>query len=575
MSKHWTRYSPDEFPLDIKLLWEPSRFGWAYVLVRAYRLTGDERYANGFWRYLESWRAANAPNSGPHWMSGQEIALRLMALLFSWYGFYPTFESNPDRLIVLAETIAVHADRIPLTLDYARAQENNHLISEMASLYSVGLLFPEFRDAARWKALGKKWIFDAMKRQFFSDGGYIQHSMNYHRFALQNLLWVYRLAQLNNEPPPQVFREIVERATKCLEAFVDPETGQTPNFGHNDGANAFRLSTCQHRDYRPIIQMAHHVLDLPVAYPSGPWDEAAVWFGYDIAGPHPAPYAGSQNAVDVFHQAGLAIIKGKDTRAILRCAEFSSRPGQSDQLHLDLWWKDVNVLRDAGTYLYNGNPPWDNRLSASGVHNTIVIDQREPMLRAGKFLWLDWAQGTLNPPKRSEDGRLWAIQAHFTGFRSIGVMIYRTVIKVGDHRWIVIDNISGEGVHSIRNGWLFPDQSWTIENSQFRLSTPVGEVMVKNSLSNRTALFRAGERLQGNLTVENNTVLGWYSPTYSVKEPALFLITESEGELPLRMVTYIGFGDVDWAKLKINLREPADPGSKIQGIQFEGVELEI
>jgi hypothetical protein len=99
--------------------------------------------------------------------------------------------------------------------------------------------------------------------------------------------------------------------------------------------------------------------------------------------------------------------------------------------------------------------------------------------------------------------------------------------------------------------------------------------MVKNSLSNRTALYRAGERLQGNLTVENNTVLGWYSPTYSVKEPGLFLITESEGELPMRMVTYIGFGDVDWDTLKINLREPAGPGSKIQGIQFEGVELEI
>ena len=33
-----------------------------------------------------------------------------------------------------------------------------------------------------------------------------------------------------------------------------------------------------------------------------------------------------------------------------------------DQLHLDLWWRGLNIAQDAGTYLYNADPPWDNPL---------------------------------------------------------------------------------------------------------------------------------------------------------------------------------------------------------------------
>ena len=54
-----------------------------------------------------------------------------------------------------------------------------------------------------------------------------------------------------------------------------------------------------------------------------------------------------------------------------------------DQLHFDLWWHGINVAQDAGTYLYNGEPPWDNPLVSTRVHNTITIDGRDQMTRGG------------------------------------------------------------------------------------------------------------------------------------------------------------------------------------------------
>ncbi|NOR88931.1 MAG: hypothetical protein GQ524_01635, partial [Anaerolineales bacterium] len=64
LERHWTEYDLNELPQDVKLIWEISRFGWAYSLARAYALKGDDRYVDGFFALLRSWREANAPNKG-------------------------------------------------------------------------------------------------------------------------------------------------------------------------------------------------------------------------------------------------------------------------------------------------------------------------------------------------------------------------------------------------------------------------------------------------------------------------------------------------------------------------------
>ena len=92
---HWTEYEThpqlldDLYTLvpDVKFLWEPARFGWAYILGRAYYVSGKERYAEAFWKYFEQFADGNPPNLGPHWMNGQEVAIRLMAFVWACTGF--------------------------------------------------------------------------------------------------------------------------------------------------------------------------------------------------------------------------------------------------------------------------------------------------------------------------------------------------------------------------------------------------------------------------------------------------------------------------------------------------------
>ena len=114
--------------------------------------------------------------------------------------------------------------------------------------------------------------------------------------------------------------------------------------------------------------------------PRGPWDELALWFGIPLE---------NRKYIQLPRYLGDQLY-GKDSWAYLRTAQFTSRPSHADQLHVDLWWRGLNIAQDAGTYLYNADPPWDNRLTAAQLHNTVTVNGRDQFTRAGRFLYLDW-----------------------------------------------------------------------------------------------------------------------------------------------------------------------------------------
>ena len=208
---HWTEYergtkkvSPaasEETSPDIKFFWEPARLGWAFTLGRAYHLTGDERYAGAFWRLLETFLDANPPYLGLNWVSAQEAAVRLLALAFAWQVFAGSPHSTRGAAR-LAWAIEIHAARLPPTLLYARSQNNNHLLSEAAGLYTASLALPGHPTAARWRKLGWDWFQRGLRSQIAGDGAYSQHSANYQRLMLQLALWMNALAQQQGQAFP-------------------------------------------------------------------------------------------------------------------------------------------------------------------------------------------------------------------------------------------------------------------------------------------------------------------------------------------------------------------------------------
>lgn len=518
--RHWSQIS-DFGQGDIKLIWEASRFSVVYTLVRAYAVSHDERYPAAFWQLIEDWAAHNPPMLGPNWKCGQETTFRLMAWCFGLYGFASSAHSSPERVAQFAAMIAAQAERIAGNIAYARSQKNNHGISEAVGLWTVGLLFPEFSQAATWRAEGQAELEAEMQRQVYADGAYVQHSFNYQRVMLHDCLWALRLGEINQQRLPDTIYDRFARSLAFLRPLVDPQNGWVPNYGANDGALILPLNTCDFNDFRPVVQAGHYLLNQRRLYATGAWDEDLRWlFGSGVMAVE-QDRSQHEPALNAEH-SGYYTLHGEDSYIMVRCAPYQDRPSQSDQLHVDLWWRGINIAADAGTYLYNGTPPWNNGLARTQVHNTVVVDGQDQMTRAGLFLWLDWAQGQVT--RREDVGRAQIWEGEHSGYQRLGVRHKRGIIRLVDDAWLIYDWLDSTSKHDYRLHWLLPDMryQWNAATSQLQLQTPFGDYHVQ--------LFATSPAQAGLVRAADDNVQGWISRYYGCKDPALSLTMQAETE---------------------------------------------
>ncbi|GAB4501264.1 MAG: hypothetical protein Fur0035_08050 [Anaerolineales bacterium] len=487
----WTAYESLPADGDIKAIWEPARFAFVFPLGRAFLKTGDPRFAAAFWRYFEEFEAANPPYFGENWMSGQEAGLRLMA--FCWAGqiFAPAAaESTPQRLKRLSESVAAHAQRIPPTLLYARAQNNNHLLTEAAALYTAARALPAHPRAAQWRRLGKNWLAWCFSHQFDAEGEYIQHSSNYQRLALRTAQWIFEIAAGEFD----AFLPTLQKAARWLAARTDPLSGRACNLGANDGANIFPVSSAPGWDFRPLFQPGQPIR------------------------------AGLEKAPAWHH---------------LRVKRYFNRPSHADHLHLDLWLNGLNLALDPGTFSYNAAPPWDNGLTTALVHNTLTVDGRDQMTRAGRFLYLDWGISRWLDENSAES----------EAYARLG-LLHRRKIESLPAGWRVRDEalFTRPGpVRKLRLHWLLADLPWkfsALENgAALILRAAFGEVKIRleSDFPAQLSLFRAGESLLA--AAPADPIRGWASPLYGQRLPALSLALEVESAQTTHFVTTIEGND--------------------------------
>lgn len=561
--RHWTEYEKNQaktLDRDIRWVWEIGRLGWVYLLGRAYHLRREEHYSESFWQLIEAFFAANPIHLGPQWVSAQEIALRLIALAFAAEVFADSPYTTQERKRWLGRMLAAHAYRLPLTLPYALAQNNNHLLVEAAGLFTAGLVLDQHPHAKRWRKLGGRLFQRGLRTQIAPDGTYTQHSTNYHRLMLQSALWMYMLTRQNlgNESPvlssPALQR--LGAATCWLLALLDAESGRVPNLGANDGAYILPMTLCPQEDYRPVLQSASRAFLHRDALPPGPWDEMPLWFG--LARPEGVePKIANERALRPPRalQATPHVLRSSDTHAYLRVARFRSRPSHADLLHVDLWWRGMNLAQDAGSYLYNAPPPWDNSLSRTEVHNTITLDRCDQMQRAGRFLWLDWANAEV-VSYECDEARCWErIVARHHGYRRLDAMHWRT-LEHHSKIWQVTDRVVATKGHRnarrpyhIRLHWLLPDWEWQVEEEQsmncvLRLKSPLGwitlalQVQLENKMGHLGSVLcieRGGRLIYGQ--GEAHPTHGWISPTYGYKTPALSVSLAVSSVLPVTLIS--------------------------------------
>jgi len=364
---------------DHKMIWELSRHQHLVVLAQAALFTGRPDLTGEIVTQLEGWMEQNPFQCGIHWTSALEVAFRALSWIWIWHfagaAMPPVFQR---RFLTALYRHGLHL-RHNLSVYFSA---NTHLLGEAVALHALGLLFPAFPGAARWRSLGRKITLEQMDFQVQEDGTHFEHSSYYHVYALDMFLLHHIL-----EPAPYTSK--LQLMASYLDALLGPAR-KLVSLGDDDGGRLFF-------PYGPRDEFGRATLATCAAlFPGQPWywqppdlaPQAAWWLGEQILALQPA--AVKPDGSRLFRQSGVAVLNAAPAQVLVDAGPLGyagAGHSHADTLSITARLGEEEVLIDPGTFTYVGDPRWRDWFRGSAAHNTIRVDGADQAVTAGPFRW--------------------------------------------------------------------------------------------------------------------------------------------------------------------------------------------
>jgi hypothetical protein len=525
---------------DSKVTWELNRHQHFVTLAKAFRLTGDAKYANELFRQWKHWHGENPYPIGINWSSSLEVAFRSLSWLWVYFLMSGSDVMPGEFRGELYRSLAVSGRHIECNLS-TYFSPNTHLLGEGAALFFVGTLCPELERADRWQTLGWTILQQAAERQVRGDGLHFEQSIYYHVYALDFFLHAMVLASRNGIAITPKFERTVERMLEGL--CVLGRFGPVPRLGDDDGG---RLFDGQRNG-------SAHLLD-PLAtgavlfgrgdfksVAGGPREEMVWLLGESgLAEFDRLPATGVARGSTAFQDSGLYVMSGDDVERQLvidagpQGADTAGH-GHGDALSITANSAGRALLIDPGTFEYVGKDLERNRFRGTKAHNTLVVDGVDQSEPKGPFSWVSLPNVRAEQWIKGESFDFF-VGSH-DGFTRLAdpVVHRRTVFSLKSRFWLVRDQAVGREKHQL-------DLFWHI-NPEF---SPIGEgnTVFGDESGGLSILTPAGHGWSQDIRSED------WSPAYGQKEPHSVLHFGTDATLPAELVTLL----VPEAGDKVNAR---------------------
>jgi hypothetical protein len=479
--KPWFKIAYLEFSQvgDHKVIWELNRHQHWVTLAKAYRLTGEDRFANELLSQWGDWHEQNPYPVGINWASSLEVAFRSLSWLWVYYLLNGCSALPSDFRKDWLRALGVNGRFIEHHLS-TYFSPNTHLLGEAVALFFIGTLCPELRPAKRWQHRGWQIILQESNRQVQPDGFHFEQSTYYHVYALDLFLHARTLASRNGSSIPPEFDDVIEKMLEALCALG--RTGVVPQLGDDDGGRLFdpRRNRTEHL-LDPLATGA--VLlnrgDFAACVPALP--EETLWLLGESAPMEFDRLAATKPAPEsiALESSGLYVMAGSDGNQQLVIdagsqGAFSAGHGHADALSVTLSAHGRPLLIDRGTFAYVGAESQRDAFRGTGAHNTLQVDGRDQAEPSGPFGW------EYLPAVKTER---WLNCADFdlfvgshNGYGRRGVEHRRFVFSLKSNFWLIRDVASGPGKHRLDLRFclapgLLPDQA---TNSAFVDSEGLG-----------------------------------------------------------------------------------------------------
>lgn len=444
---------------DAKVIWELNRHQHLVTLAKAYRLTGEERFAAEIISQWYHWQQENPYPIGVNWASTLEVAFRSI----SWLWVRQLLADCPvvplrffSDLTRALDLNGWHIERYLSTY----FSPNTHLLGEGVGLFFVGTLCPQLPSARCWQQKGWEIVLQEARRQVRTDGMHFEQSTYYHVYALDFFLHARILAAANGLPIPPEFDNSILKMIEVLRVLA--QAGAVPRRGDDDGGRLFD----------PRRNRAEHLLD--------PLSTGAVLFGCGsfkgVAGGlrEETLWLLGSEAVSQFDRlkgnppalastalesSGLYVLASAESspqQMVVQAGFPDAGPvghRHADALSVQLVINGREWLSDSGTYVYVGANEERELFRETAAHNTLQVDLISQAQSVAPFQWHDFPQSQV---------RQWAMGRTFDlfsgchdGYRRLpdSVRHHRLVFHLKSHFWLVRDLVLGQEDHQLDLFW--------------------------------------------------------------------------------------------------------------------------
>jgi len=509
---------------DCKLVWEPSRHHQLVVLARAYRITGDRKYAHEVINQIDSWLKKNPFGFGMNWRSPMELSIRILNWVWALDLINESglFAGEPKQRIL--RSVYLHLWEITRKFSQG-SSANNHLIGEAAGVFIASCYFSELKDTDKWRAQSRDIIAREIHHQTYADGCNKELAYGYQLFVMQFLMFSGIVAR-------KAGCDFTEDFWKKLEMMVEfsgalGEAGGLPNYGDADDGYVLDLGAT-HSDAKYLVAAGAILFNRPdFKAQAGEFPEPVYWLlgpgsmvnyrQIKIADCHPP-------VSRAFPYSGFYLLQSGNTLAnslsvLFDCGDLGFQSiaahGHADALSFTLRFGGEDLFVDPGTFDYFTYPDYRHYFRKTIAHNTIEIDGLDQSEILGSFMWgkkahshcLEWTPGP--------EGQGGMVSAEHDGYtRLTDPVVHRRSIRLeADKQCLTIDDeIMARDEHQVKLNFHLAEGceiTQTGNNCYGVMSKTGSQVTIEFETRLTVEVFRGQE----------NPISGWHSNSYHRKTP--------------------------------------------------------
>lgn len=375
---------------DIKVPWELSRFQHLVWLGQAFWFTHDDKYPEEYVKQVVDWIEKNPYPWGVNWTSTMDVAIRSVNWLWGYHLFRNSSCLDDRFVLILYKSLLEHGRHIRRNLENQGGVTNNHYLANLVGLIYLGLLCPEFMDAAEWREFGLAEIEAEMQKQVYADGVSYEASTSYHRLALEMFLSVTVLAQRTGHVFGRQFMQRLEKMLDFVMSISRPD-GTVPLIGDNDNGRLHRLKIWENperewNDFRYLLAVGAVIFgrDDFACAAQNEWEEA-LWLlpVKEVSSLMERSAKKAEMTSHAFENSGFYVLRTEEAHVVVERGEIGLN-GKGSHNHygplgFELWMNGHAIVVDPGTYVYTSD--WDSRerYRSAQYHNTLSIELPEFM----------------------------------------------------------------------------------------------------------------------------------------------------------------------------------------------------